>query len=138
MILCLRLLGLRSKRGRSIDRTRLEDACPPPAVVNAVLILLVRVLRSRRLSSLCLQMGGADLILALPGRAWFAGNRDLVSLVLRRMLEEEVTLHAMMEGEIRSVVGRIFRKQHPSYSAQATPKVNLKSFMQACAPLMSR
>eukprot|EP00571_Detonula_confervacea_P003423 CAMPEP_0172329052 /NCGR_PEP_ID=MMETSP1058-20130122/60671_1 /TAXON_ID=83371 /ORGANISM="Detonula confervacea, Strain CCMP 353" /LENGTH=4507 /DNA_ID=CAMNT_0013046199 /DNA_START=90 /DNA_END=13614 /DNA_ORIENTATION=- len=137
MMLCLQLLGLRSKKG-VIDKVHVQNVCPPPLIVQAILALLVRVLRSRQLAFLCLQMGGADLILALPSCSYFTGNRDIIQTILRRMLEDEVTLHSMMEAEIRSVCARIYRKNHPSHTAAVQPKVNLKSFMQACAPLICR
>lgn len=99
---------------------------------------MVRLLRSRHLSSLCLQRGGADLLLRLPGCSFFPGNRHIISLALRRMLEDEVTLHAMMETEIRGVVIKVYRKQHPSLNASEQPKVSLKTFMRAIAPLACR
>lgn len=84
-------------------------------------------------------MGGADLILALPDRCHFEGSRDLVTLLLRRMLEqEESTLYTMMETEIQIAVKRIFRKQHPSAAATDRPRVNLKNFLQQAAPLITR
>ena len=132
MLLCLQLLGLRSKKGL-IDKAHLEKVCPPPIIVSAVLVLMVRLLRSRQLASSCLQMGGADAILC-----HFPGNGSVVTLILRRMLEDENTLHTMMETEIRSVVAKIYRKQHPSHTASMQPKVNLKSLMQALAPLICR
>lgn len=140
MLLCLQLLGLRSKKG-TIDKDHVKKVRPPPAVVNAILILLLKLLRSRQLASSCLHMGGADLLLC-----YFSGTNDspstakaaLITLILRRMIEDETTLHSLMETEIRSVVTKIYRKQHPSHTSAAQPKVNLKSFMQACAPLICR
>jgi hypothetical protein len=128
MILCLQLLGLKSKKG-VIEKAHLERVCPPPEIVNAILLLLLRLLRSRHLSSLCLQMSGADLILRLPSRSFFPGNRDIISLLLRRMLEDEVTLVQMMESELRTIWGKMYRRQHPSHTASVQPKmsVNLKS-----------
>jgi hypothetical protein len=129
MILCLQLLGLKSKKG-VIDKAHLERVCPPPEIVNAILLLLLRLLRSRHLSSLCLQMSGAELVLRLPSRSFFSGNRDIISLLLRRMLEDEVTLVQMMETELRTLFASVLRKQHPHTVASALqPKmsVNLKS-----------
>jgi hypothetical protein len=71
-----------------------------------------------------LQRGGADVLLRLPASSFFPGNKHIVSVALRRMLEDEATLHAMMETEIRSVVTKIYRKQHPSHSALDQPKVS--------------
>ncbi len=136
MILCLQLLGLRSKKG--VNKAHLERACPPPEIVHAILVLLLRLLRSRHLASLCLQMGGAELILSLPSRTFFSGNRDIISLLLRRMLEDEVTLVQMMETELRSLFGTVLKKQHPRTGAEQNSSINLKSFMHACAPLVFR
>lgn len=187
MLLCLQLLGLKTKKG-VIDQAHLKRVCPPPIILNgesfqtvrdfhsmpisisydlhclfykALLLLLVRLLRSRHLSSMCFLRGGADVLLRLPASSFFPGNKHIVSVALRRMLEDEATLHAMMETEIRSVVTKIYRKQHPSHSALDQPKVsylltvdsrkfmlysrlffrdkiNLKTFMRACAPLVCR
>ena len=137
MILCLQLLGLRSKKAL-IDKAHLERACPPPEIVQAILVLLLRLLRCRHLASLCLQMGGAELVLSLPSRTFFSGNRDIVSLLLRRMLEDEVTLVQMMETELRSIFATLLKKQHPHTEADPNSSINLKSFMHACAPLVFR
>ena len=104
----------------------------------AVLALMLRLLRSRELSLLCLQMGGADLLLALPGRSYFPQNKGIVALALRRMLEDEVTLHSMMETEIKNIVAKLYRKQHPGSQTPTVQKVNMKQFMQACTPLICR
>lgn len=125
MMLCLQLLGLKLKKG-AIDKAHLEKICPPPIIVDAILALLVRILRSRQLAASCLQLGGADLILALPSRCHFSSNSGVIDKLLRRMLEDEITLHMMMETEIRSAVSKIYKKQHPSHSATVTPKVSQK------------
>lgn len=75
---------------------------PPPGVVHAILLLLLRLLRTHKMSSHCLQIGMDDAILSLPKECRFTGNSGLVTLILRRLLEDESTLQAMMETEIRS------------------------------------
>ena len=135
MRLCLQLLGLRSAR-KVQDADQLQKTCPPPNIVHATLSLLVRVLHSQKVASLCLNMGGADVILSLPGSCHFTGNSGLVTLALRRMLEDDVTLQAMMETEIRSQVTKLFKKQHRGSDQQ--PKASLKPFMQAITPLICR
>jgi hypothetical protein len=134
MIMCLQLLGLRTKKPSST-----EQVSPPPGVVNAILALLIRVVHSHKTANLCLQMGGADLIVGLPNRCHFPGNSGLVTLLLRRLLEDEMTLQAMMETEIRSQVTKIWRKSNPrSVNGPGQPKATLKSFMKAVAPIICR
>lgn len=134
MIMCLQLLGLRT---RKISTT--EQISPPPGVVNAILALLIRVVHSQKTAALCLQMGGADLIVALPDRCHFPGSSSLVTLLLRRLLEDEATLQAMMETEIRSQVTKIWRKNNPrSVNSPGQPVASLKSFMKAVTPIICR
>ena len=134
MIMCLQLLGLRSKKASTT-----EQVSPPPGLVNAILALLIRVVHTQKTATLCLQMGGADLIVALPDRCHFPGSSSLVTLLLRRLLEDEATLQAMMETEIRSQVTKIWRKNNPrSVNGPGQPKATLKSFMKAVAPIICR
>ena len=135
MIMCLQLLGLRLKKASTT-----EDVLPPPGIVNSILVLLIRVVHSHKTASLCLQMGGADLVVALPNRCHFPGCSSLVTLLLRRLLEDEITLQTMMETEIRSQVTKIWRKNNPRsvVGAQGQPKASLKSFMKAVAPIVCR
>jgi hypothetical protein len=134
MVMCLQLLGLRTKKPSNT-----EQVSPPPGVVNAILALLIRVVHSHKTANLCLQMGGADLIVALPDRCHFPGSSSLVTLLLRRLLEDEITLQTMMEAEIRSQVTKIWRKNNPrTVSGPGQPKATLKSFMKAVAPIICR
>ncbi|KAL7543885.1 hypothetical protein ACHAXR_013277 [Thalassiosira sp. AJA248-18] len=138
MMLCLQLLGLKKSKKGVIDKVHLDKVCPPPVIVNAILVLLVRVLRSRQLAASCLAMGAPELLLSLPSRSYFPSNYGIINVLLRRMLEDEITLHTMMDTELRSIAAKIYKKQHPSHSASVQPKVNLKAFMQACSPLIMR
>lgn len=84
-------------------------------------------------------MGGVDVILSLPGSCHFTGNNGLVTMALRRMLEDESTLQAMMETEIRSQVTKLFKKQHRgSPNTTERPKASMKPFIQAVTPLICR
>lgn len=134
MIMCLQLLGLRTRKSSTT-----EQISPPPGVVNAILALLIRVVHSQKTAALCLQMGGADLIVALPDRCHFPGSSSLVTLLLRRLLEDEATLQTMMETEIRSQVTKIWRKNNPrSGNNSGQPVASLKSFMKAVTPIICR
>lgn len=133
MIMCLQLLGLRIKKASVA-----EQICPPPGIVSAIITLLIRVVRCHKTATLCLQMGGADLIVALPYRCHFPGCSSLVTLLFRRLLEDEITLQSMMETEIRSQVTKIWLKNNPRSVGQGQPKANLKAFMKAVAPIIRR
>lgn len=134
MIMCLQLLGLRSKKTSAA-----EQVSPPPGVANAILALLIRVVHSQKTAALCLQMGGADLVVALPDQCHFPGSSSLVTLFLRRLLEDEATLQTMMETEIRSQVTKLWKKNNPrSINGPVQPKASLKSFMKAVTPIICR
>ena len=85
-------------------------------------------------------MGGAEVILALPGSCRFNGNHGLVTLALRRMLEDEATLQAMMETEIRSQVAKLYKAQHRGSVGltDQQPKCAMKAFFQTIFPLICR
>jgi hypothetical protein len=86
-----------------------------------------------------MSMGGADVILSLPSCCHFEGNTSLVTLALRRMLEDETTLQAMMETEIRSQVTKLFKKQYRgSVGTSERPKASMKPLMQSVTPLICR
>jgi hypothetical protein len=55
------------------------------------------------------------------------------------MLEDESTLQAMMETEIRSQVTKLFKKQHRgSPNTAERPKASMTPFIQAVTPLICR
>ena len=79
------------------------------------------------------------MILSLPSSCHFYGNDNLVTLALRRMLEDEPTLQAMMETEIRSQVTKLYKKQHRGSSTSGQqPTASMKQFMQVITPLVCR
>jgi hypothetical protein len=124
--ICLNLLG----RGSS---------APPPGVVHACLLLLMRLLRTPKMSSHCLKAGAAENILSLPRECRFTGHSGLVTLILRRLLEDETTLQSAMETEIRGTVTKLHGKQASSSSNDKDrPSVPRRAFVQAITPLLCR
>ena len=130
MKFCMRILGK--------DSTSREGRNPPPGTVHATLLLLTRLLRSSSLATDCLREGAPDLILALPRECRFNGNAGLVTVVLRRLLEDETNLTNAMETEIRSVCAKLHRKQSRQGSSSDEPAAPLNSFLQAVTPLLCR
>uniref|UniRef100_A0A7S4S0Y2 HECT-type E3 ubiquitin transferase n=1 Tax=Ditylum brightwellii TaxID=49249 RepID=A0A7S4S0Y2_9STRA len=141
MLLSLQILGVRSKQ--SNGNGGVDDAdipmFAPPGVTHAALLLLTRVLRSHKLASQCLRMGGAELLLSLPSESRFTGNTGLATVFLRRMLEDEATLQTAMETEIRGTVAKLHKKQNRgSTRDNDRPRVTSRSFMQSMTPLICR
>lgn len=109
---------------------------PPPGIVHATLLLLLRVLRTPKLSTECLQMGAAETILSLPHECNFTGNSGLVTLILRRLLEDELTLQTTMETEIRGTVTKLNGKQKETEND--LPSAPHGAFTQGVTPLLCR
>lgn len=125
---------------RVISRADQGHSNFPPNVVHSALLLLARVLRSPELSSQCLLLGGAELLLSLPPQCRFTGNVGLVTVIMRHLLEDDVTLRCAMETEIRSSIVRLQKQQGRALSGESNdrPVVRVRSFVQAVAPLICR
>lgn len=108
----------------------------PPGVAHASLLLLLRLLRDPKNSSKCRRMGVAEAILSLPGSSKFTGNTGLVALVFRRLLEDETTLQAAMETEMRGTISKLQAKKQEG-GVEPTP-VALHSFIEAVTPMLCR
>jgi E3 ubiquitin-protein ligase HUWE1 len=128
--ICLGLLG--NNDGNS------GKVAPPPGITHATLLLLLRLLRTPKLSSQCVRTGVAEGILALPSDCKFTGNTGLVTLIFRRLLEDESTLQAAMETEIRSTVTKLHLKQRGPLAKGDTPTIAVRSFIEAVTPLLCR
>jgi len=126
--ICMKLLGGHAESETGAYYT-------PPGVAQATMLLLLRLLRTPKNSSKCRRMGLAEAILGLSGKSKFTGNAGLVSLIFRRLLEDETTLQAAMETEIRGTVTKLnAKKAHVS----ATPSIPIHSFIEAVTPLLCR
>lgn len=136
MNVCIQLLRLTTYKS-SKDTEVENDSYIPSDVAQATLLLFTRVLRSYKVSSQCLKMGGAELLLNQSSKSRFTGHSGLITVALRRMLEDESTLQTAMETEIRSTVTKLHKKQSRS-SDSSRPKVNSRSFIQAITPLICR
>lgn len=108
-----------------------------PGVAQSALLLLLQLLRTPKLSFQCLQMGVAEAIIALPNESAFNGNTGLVTLIFRRLLDDELSLQTAMETEIRSTVAMLHSKK-TSPSKGEMPQASLMSFMEAITPLLCR
>jgi len=118
-----------------------KTSAPASSIIHAILVLLSSVLRSHKLASSCLKLGAAEQILSLPASCRFDGSTGVVSVILRRMLEDESTLQVSMETEIRGTVIKLHKKQN-SGSANNTdnerPYASARPFIQAITPLICR
>jgi len=127
---CLRLLGQGSPEQKGTP--------PPPGIVHAVLLLMARLVRSDLLASDCLKAHAPDLILALPRGCRFNGNAGLVTVIFRRLLEDDSNLQIEMETEIRGVLSKLHRKRNRQPSSAGEPSAPMHSFLQAVTPLLYR
>jgi hypothetical protein len=124
--ICLRLLGG-------------DSSVPPPGVVHGTLLLLMRLLRTPKMSTHCLLSGAAEKILSLPRKCRFTGHSGLVTLILRRLLEDEATLQTAMETEIRGTIIKLHgKKENSSSGDKEKPSVLRRAFVQAITPLLCR
>lgn len=116
----------------------LESAHRAPGVIHGTLLLLLRLLRSPGISSFCVRSGLAEKIFALPRQSRFTGHCGLVTLIYRRLLEDESTLQASMETEIRGAITKLHGKKSPPGSDEKDMTVSRKAFVQAITPLLCR
>lgn len=108
-----------------------------PGVAQSILMLLLRLLRAPKLSSQCLKMGLAEAILSLPQECSFTGNSGLVTLIFRRLLEDEPTLQSAMETEIRGTITKLIAKKGSSNNGEKAT-ILVTPFMEAVMPLLYR
>ena len=135
--ICLQLLRYQQKRHENLEESKKPNFHIPADVVHATLLLLTRLLRSHKVAYQCLRMGGVELLLSLNAKSRFVGHAGLITVALRRMLEDEVTLQTAMESEIRSTVTKLHKKQARGVENE-TPKVTSRIFVQSVAPLICR
>ena len=109
---------------------------PPPGILQACLMLLLRLLRDPSASADCIKHGVADAIFKSSASSRFIGNSGLVTQILRRLLEDEHTLMTAMETEIRTAVARLQKKQQEK--ANQTDSIRFKSFMEVSTPFLCR
>ena len=126
---CHSLLGMKSSE---INEMRLS-----PGVAQSTMLLLLRLLRTPSVATLSLQSGVAEALLGLPKESSFTGSTGLVTLIFRRLLEDETTLQAAMETEIRSIVSKLHAKKN-SVVEGAKQSVPLAPFVEAITPLLCR
>ena len=103
------------------------EFCVSPSILHSMLMLLVRLLRSPSTSTRCLKAGVAEAIVSLPKESFFTGNSSLITIIFRRLLEDEAALLSAMEAEIRSTVIKLHSKGN--LSRDGPPCTSLMSFM---------
>lgn len=138
MHFCLQVLRRSTNAAKSGSSTA-QSSSPPSDVVQAVLLLLSRVLRSHKVASLCLKSGGAELICSLPRGCRFDGNTAARTMILRRMLEDPSTLQTLMQTDIRATLAKLSRQPRGLARAGAGARpVPLRAFLDQMASLISR
>jgi E3 ubiquitin-protein ligase HUWE1 len=123
----------------SLCQSLLKEGCRlvlPPGVAQSTLLLLLRLLRTPKVASQCLQMGVAESILSLSEKSRFTGASGITTLIFRRLLEDEATLQTAMETEIRCTVMKLHTKNAASKDAKAYAPIS--SFVEAVTPLLCR
>jgi len=100
-IICVNLLRGRQRKSSEADASRTPLSSN---TTHALLMLLISVIRSNRIASLFFNLGGVELLLSLHNDSRFEGHCSLLTVVFCRILEDENTLQAAMESEIKSTL----------------------------------
>jgi len=130
--ICLQILRLNKRNKKDDNSSYLR-----PEIAHSATQLLARVLIFHKVASRCLKMGGAEVLLSLHFRSRFKGHVSLVTLALRRMIEDEKELQNSMEIEIRRVLTKILKKQSSGNGSDAK-FITGKVFLQAVTHLICR
>eukprot|EP00551_Chaetoceros_affinis_P008535 CAMPEP_0203678172 /NCGR_PEP_ID=MMETSP0090-20130426/31000_1 /ASSEMBLY_ACC=CAM_ASM_001088 /TAXON_ID=426623 /ORGANISM="Chaetoceros affinis, Strain CCMP159" /LENGTH=291 /DNA_ID=CAMNT_0050545309 /DNA_START=342 /DNA_END=1217 /DNA_ORIENTATION=- len=134
LAICLQLFRYQQKKHETRDK---EVFYIPPIIAHALLLVLTKTLRSQKLASHCLRMGGAELLLSLQRKSRFNGHISLITLALRRMVEDENTLQTIMESEIRSTVTKLVKKKSRGPDSNSHT-ISSRSFIENISPLICR
>lgn len=136
---CRRLIGCGKAEGN------IASLPPPPGVLQAAMMLLLHLLRTPVASTECIREGVVEAILELRGESRFTGNSGLVTLIFRRLLEDESTLLAAMETEIRTTVSKLAKSNGETSTSTSSSNnkkdgevVPLRAFIEAATPLLCR
>jgi len=135
--ICLQFLRSQLKWLGRDDSCKKKTNFLPPTVTHGILLLLTRILRSQKCALHCLKLGGAELLVSIQAKSRFQGHVRLIIVSLRRMLEDESTLQAAMETEIRSIVAKLQKKQSRGSDSQRS-KIETRAFVQASTLLICR
>eukprot|EP01102_Stenamoeba_stenopodia_P002538 TRINITY_DN12376_c0_g1_i1.p1 TRINITY_DN12376_c0_g1~~TRINITY_DN12376_c0_g1_i1.p1 ORF type:complete len:146 (-),score=15.31 TRINITY_DN12376_c0_g1_i1:169-582(-) len=106
--------------------------------VHALLLLLAKLTRDNDLSVRFLKSGLVDDVLVLLTKEdyFFEGGVQLLSIILRHLAEDSLTLQQAMEFEIKYAFSQA---NNSSLRDNATiPKLKVKSYLAAfCTPMLS-
>ena len=107
-----------------------------PSLCQSILQLSYRLLRNPITAAEFAKTTFADCILSLPKNCKFQGSTGLVTMVLRRLVEDRSTLKSTMEAEIKGVILKYHAKNGESKSS--APSIPLKTLMDSVTPLLYR
>jgi E3 ubiquitin-protein ligase HUWE1 len=110
-----------------------QDNALSPGLAQASLLLLLRLCHFSDISAQFLRCGIVEAILKLPQEARFTGNSGLVTLVLRRLMEDETSLQMAMENEIRAAIAKLSKKSNTDQKS-----FPLRSLLDSVTPLLYR
>jgi E3 ubiquitin-protein ligase HUWE1 len=110
-----------------------KDNALSPGLAQAALLLLLRLCHFSNISAQFLWCGIVEAILKLPQESRFTGNSGLVTLVLRRLMEDETSLQSAMENEIRASVAKLSKKNNTEQKS-----FPLTSLLDTVTPLLYR
>ncbi|GAX13555.1 E3 ubiquitin-protein ligase HUWE1 [Fistulifera solaris] len=110
-----------------------QDNALSPGLAQAGLLLLLRLCHFSNISAQFLRCGIVEAILNLPQEARFTGNSGLVTLVLRRLMEDETSLQMTMENEIRASIAKLSKKSNTGQKS-----FSLRSLLDTVTPLLYR
>jgi len=96
--------GLSSGQSQALLRAAVGLIAVPvePDALNAILRLCLRLTRTFSHATLFAELGGIKLLLSLKQSSSFSGFSSLASLLVRHVLEDDMTLRHTMEKIIRS------------------------------------
>lgn len=114
---------------------KVEGTSLAPDLCHSLFYLLHGLLRNPTTSADCAKMNFADLIITLPKDSKFEGSTGLVTMVLRRLVEDPYTLRTSMETEIKGAVLKFNAKRNEK---TATPSIPLKTLLSTTSPLLCR
>ena len=116
---------------------KLREPYLSTGLIQSTLFLLLRLLRSPKIASSCLHAGVAETVLGLPKLYSFIGSSGVVTLILRRLIEDESTLLGSMESDIRSTFAKLQVSTSPNLN-ESNPAITLTSLMEGTTHLLCR
>ena len=112
----------------------------PRSTAHASLQLLAKLSKIRRVAERLLSAESHRVLLKIPAPIYGNNMETYIGFILRHLMEDDVTLRAAMEAEIKSLLLR--RPRSPSFLSRYENDVNasmpLRSFFSNMAPVAAR